>query len=217
MRIPSFTYRSVAGPALAAAAIACTPAASLRPVEPSLQGYASAERKPVRSADLVVLVDTAAKVAREAERLVDNVGGFVERSKATTDGGASLQCRVPAARLGQVMDGVASLGHEERRSVSAADVTEQYADLEARLRTSIALRDRLLHLLGRADGVSDVLTVERELSRVQAEIESMQARIDQLKSQVELSELSLTLHRKRKLGPLSYAGYGIWRGLSKLF
>jgi hypothetical protein len=164
-----------------------------------------------------VLVDTAAKVAREAERLVDDAGGFVEQSNATTDGGASLHCRVPAARLGQVMDGVASLGHEQRRSLSAADVTRQYADLDARLRTSIALRDRLLHLLGRADGVSDVLTVEREVSRVQAEIESMQALIEQLKSQVELAALSVTLHRKHKLGPLSYAGYGIWRGFSKLF
>jgi hypothetical protein len=115
------------------------------------------------------------------------------------------------------MDLVASLGDEERRSSGATDVTDQYADLETRLRNDLALRDRLQELLKRADDVEDVLAIEKELNRLQSEIESIQARFDRLKSQIELSRLSVRLERKRILGPLGYLGYGLWWGLSKLF
>ena len=136
---------------------------------------------------------------------------------ATKESSVWLTCRVPATRLDQIMDSIASLGKEERRSVSATDVTEQYADLETRLRNDLALRERLRQLLNRARGVEDVLAIEKELNRIQSEIETMQARFDHLKSDVELSTLSVTLERKRILGPLGYVGYGLWWTLSKLF
>jgi chromosome segregation ATPase len=115
------------------------------------------------------------------------------------------------------MDAVANLGSEERRSVSAADITEQYADLETRLRNNLALRQRLQQLLERARDVEDVLAIEKELNRIQSEIETMQARFDRLKSKIELSALSITLQRKPILGPLGYVGYGLWWAFSKLF
>lgn len=90
-------------------------------------------------------------------------------------------------------------------------------DDEARLRNSIALRGRLQQLLDRANNVEEALAIEKELARIQAEIESMRARLDRMKSEVELATLSLTLERKRVLGPLSYVGYGMFWALSKLF
>lgn len=98
-----------------------------------------------------------------------------------------------------------------------ADVTEQYSDLDTRLRNNLALRERLQQLLHRASDVEDVLAIEKELSRIQSEIETMQARFDRLKSEVELSALSVNLQRKRILGPLGYAGYGLGWAFSKLF
>lgn len=89
----------------------------------------------VRTAVQVVSVDSIEGTAREVERIVAGVGGFVERANIE-DMKASLQCRVPAARLEQLMDRVSELGGEKRRSVSATDVSEQYTDLEARLRNS---------------------------------------------------------------------------------
>jgi hypothetical protein len=174
-------------------------------------------RKITRSSEQVVTVDSAAKVAADVARFVTEAGGFVERSSDNGHGGAAVRCKVPAPAVEPLMNRVAALGHEERRSLTANDITDQYTDLEARLKSSVAVRDRLEQLLSHTTGLADVLTVERELARVQADIEAMQARLEQLKSQVELAELSITLHRKRQIGPLSYVGVGLWRGLSKLF
>jgi len=177
---------------------------------------ARADRQIVRSGDLVVFVDSPEGALPEVERLIEQAGGLVEGSTAT-ETSIWLRCRVPAAELDRVMDAVAALGSADRRSVSAADVTEQYVDLETRLRNDLALRERLQQLLARASDVEDVLAIEKELNRIQSEIETRQAQLDRLKSDVELSALSVTLQRERILGPLGYVGWGLWWALSKLF
>jgi hypothetical protein len=202
-----------------ATSFGCASAHNANRSESSLQNFAPAptERVVVRSGDLVISVESLDETSLEVERLITESGGFVERSNATQDSNVWLRCRVPASQLDPVMDAISSLGSEKRRSVSAADVTEQYTDLQTRLRNNIALRERLQALLKRASDVEDVLSIERELNRIQSEIESMQARFDRLKSEVELSALSITLQRKQILGPLGYVGYGIWWAFSKLF
>ena len=226
MRRSAAAYRTVVALSAATLALGCLSVEA----EPLAGGYAafalpgialstsaSTDRKIVRSGDLTVSVDFPEKISPEVERLVKQAGGFVERSTSTKDSNVWLHCRVPAPQLDQIMDSVAALGEEERRSVSAADVTEQYADLETRLRNDLALRERLQQLLSRAGDVEDVLAIEKELNRIQSEIETIQARFDRLKSEVELSALSISLQRKQILGPLGYVSYAIWWALSKLF
>jgi hypothetical protein len=188
-----------------------------QPTHVTPQQNSQSTRKIARSSEQVVTVDSAEQVVAHVVRFVNEVGGFVERSSETGRGGAAIRCKVPAPELEPVMNRVAALGHEERRSLSASDVTDQYTDLEARLKSSIAVRDRLEQLLARANGITDVLTVEREIARLQADIEAMGARLEELKTQVRLADLSITLQHKRQLGPISSVAVGFWRGLSKLF
>lgn len=202
----------------AALAVACTATSKHQALEVASRAFdAEAGRMMVRTGDLTVSVGDTADASREVERLVRDAKGYVERSSVTGETSIRLRCRVPAPALDRIMDDVAALGDEERRSLSAADVTEQHSDLATRLRNSVALRDRLRQLLERAEDVDDVLAVEKELTRVQSDVETMQARLDRLESEVELSVLSVTLGRKRILGPLGYvAGAVVWV-VSKLF
>ena len=108
------------------------------------------------------------------------------------------------------------VGKRQRR-ITGTDVTDQYTDLEARLRSSIALRDRLQQLLGRAATLDEVLGLEKQIARLQADIDGLQARLDQLKSQTQLAALSVSLERKRVLGPLAVVARGIGKLASKLF
>jgi hypothetical protein len=185
--------------------------------EPHADRTPAAEKKIIRSSRQTVSVNSTVEATRETERVIRAAGGYVEQSSTGGEGKVWLRCRVPAAKLDGILDTLAALGEEEDRSLSAEDVTEQYADTEARLKTQIALRDRLQQLLDRAKDVNEVLSIERELSRVQTEIESMQSRIDRLKSQVQMSSLHVTLAPRHILGPLGYVGYGIGWAASKLF
>src|SRR5690554_4761159 len=113
--MPTFARRS--GPLLIVTtfAIACAGAKTTRPATSPTPAQVTVDRMIVRTAVQVVSVDSIEGTAREVERIVAGVGGFVERANIE-DMKASLQCRVPAARLEQLMDRVSELGGEKRRS-----------------------------------------------------------------------------------------------------
>ncbi|MEM7729488.1 MAG: DUF4349 domain-containing protein [Pseudomonadota bacterium] len=86
----------------------------------------------------------------------------------------------------------ASDGRITDSSVSAEDLTRQIIDADARLTAQTALRERLLTLLETRDAkLQDLLSVERELARVQAQIESATALLKNLRQRVSMSVLDL--------------------------
>jgi hypothetical protein len=106
---------------------------------------------------------------------------------------AYVTVRVPSDRLAGLEIAVAKLGHVLTQSASSSDVTEQAIDMEARLKNLRAEEARLRSLFSRTDDVSDLLEVERELSRVRGEIEAMEAQLTYLERQAARATLTVTL------------------------
>lgn len=79
------------------------------------------------------------------------------------------------------------------RSVSGSDVTEEFVDLEARLRNLEATRDRLLDMLNKATRVQDALDVNLALSDVQGQIEQIQGRMRFLSESAAMSTINVSL------------------------
>lgn len=175
------------------------------------------DRMLIWNASLSLDVADVTEAAAEAARIVEASGGYVERKRDTDDDSASLDLRVPADAFKSTVGSLEALGKVTYRSVSAEDVTEEYVDVEARLKNKKALRDRLTELLDKAVDVEDILALETELNRVQSDIDSMEARIKSLKGQVDLATIHLSLDRKRILGPVGYLLKGVWWGFEKLF
>jgi hypothetical protein len=177
----------------------------------------------VRSASLAVEVESVPAAAARAEAIVTAAGGELSASSLGKDGPAHLSLRVPAASLAPVLDQLAALGKELRRSVSTQDVTEGVRDLEAELANARALRDRLRALLARAEGVKDVLAVETELARIQTRIDTLEGRLAATRRDVALSAVELELSPdpavkpRRILGPLGLLWVGTTWVIEKLF
>jgi hypothetical protein len=174
-------------------------------------------RAVIRSASIRVSVRDPDSAASQVVLLVEGRGGYVEHSRTTRARGASLQIRVPSDQLSATLDEIAALGTEEQRETTARDVTEQLADLEAALANNRALRDRLRLLLERAGTVEEVLKVEAQLTRLQTEIDRQEGRVKRLRSEVDLSSVSVSLERRRILGPLGYVVKGVGWVVKKLF
>lgn len=187
-------------------------------------GYATgtmAEVQPDRmlvwKAYLSIQVWSVSNAVAEATTLVENQGGFIERRSDNEDQSASITLRIPAKTFKTAVTGLETLGTVTYRNIDGKDVTEQYIDVEARLKNKIVLRDRLQQLLEKAVDVKDVLSIEAELNRVQGDIDSMEGRIKALKGQVDYATISLSLTRKPILGPLGYLFEGLFWGVEKLF
>jgi predicted small secreted protein len=165
-------------------------------------GQGSIVRLLVRRASMLLEVDDPELTSRRITAMTASLGGYVERSRESSGGGVHITVRVPATTLEAAMDSVALLGKVERRQISADDVTEQVLDLEGLVATRRAIRDRLRQLLDRAQSIQDVITVERELARVQGELDGLERRLAYLRGSSSMAELSVEARKERILGPI---------------
>ena len=183
-------------------------------VDPSSQ---SVPRQLIRRGGVDVTVDQVNDARLRFERAIAALNAQVATLHLAQDKRANYVVRVPPDKLEALMDSAAALGKPGRRNVSAEDVTDRVVDSEARLSVLRASRDRLKQLIERSASVSDVVTVERELARVQSELESLEARLNALRGAVALSELTVSIERRVVLGPLALIAQGIGSVIEKLF
>jgi uncharacterized protein DUF4349/putative zinc finger protein len=107
--------------------------------------------------------------------------------------------RIPAAELSSAVADLKTLGRVENESQSGEEVTQQHADLVARLKNSRETEQRLQVILTQRTGkIKDVLEVEREIARVRGEIEAMEAEQKNLEHRVEFASVNLQLTEEYK-------------------
>ena len=125
--------------------------------------------------------------------------------------------RIPAPELAGAIGDLKSLGRVENETQGGEEVSQQHADLVARLKNSRETERRLQAILTERTGkISDVLAVEQEIARVRLEIEQMEAQQKSLEHRVDFATVNLNLNEEYKanlvLPPLS-AGTRLHNGL----
>ncbi len=153
----------------------------------------------IRTGNASIEVDSLEPAMVGLRRLAERVGGFVANTSVQSGRDqlrqATLEIKVPAARFGELTDGLQPLGRVEYVNVAAEDVGEEFIDLTARASNSRKLETRLIELLATRTGrLQDVLSVERELARVREEIERLDGRLRYLRNRTALSTLTVNLH-----------------------
>lgn len=179
-------------------------------------GNVPSDRAIVQRAGLRLVTDSLRRVHRTADSLSVAWGGYVGDAELR-EKRLRMSLRVPGDSLNPALDRLSGLGRATHRTVRREDVTEQVVDVEARLGTLRAVRERLRAYLQRADAMADLVQVERELGRVQGEIDLLEARQRALSSRVELAQIDLEAERPRVLGPLGWLVTGIATVVEKLF
>ena len=195
-------------------------AASARPVEavgqeakkPEFQDRAASGPLIIRNASLSLIVRDYETGRAELERIAREVTGFIGSLAASGARGAApslhATLRVPASRLDETLAALKRLGSVQHERQSSDDVTQQSADLDARLANARASEARLGDILKNRTGrLSDVLDVEREIARVRGEIEQMEAQRKNMDGRIAYAtvEIEMTTERKAEAvaGPMS--------------
>ena len=156
----------------------------------------TADRQVISSASVAVEVEDVQAATAEVRLIAEGSGGFVEQ--LSSSGGperqrATMTVRVPQDQFFSALERIELLGSVQSQNLGSEDVSEQFIDLEARLKSSLREEQSLLSLLERTDTVSEVLTIERELSRVRSDIERFQGRLNFLERRVDLATISVSL------------------------
>lgn len=177
------------------------------------------DRKVIRQASLQLHASDTRATFDEIVRLTESVGGFVANANVFPFEGedaqpdVSMTLRIPADQLTSVMTTIkGSVDEVVAESQSAEDVTEQFVDLEARLRNLEALEVELRALLEdvrqqpNADPVK-LLTVFNELSLVRGQIEQIQGQINYLSDLTAMATLDVQVSQTPIDVPIVASGW----------
>jgi hypothetical protein len=154
------------------------------------------DRKIIRTATLSVSVDAVSEKFEEVSNIALGAGGFVSSSSFGNRGDsqtASVTIRVPADQYDATLRRLRDLGDVKEEGSNANDVTEQFTDLESRLRNLQASEQRYLEFLDRAANITEVLTVQDRINATRAEIEQIQGRMQLLTNQSDLATITVHL------------------------
>ena len=165
------------------------------PAAKSSPGEIAAMRAPllVYTAQLTVAVFEVAASLSEVEGLGRELGGFLARRDDN-----SITIRIPSARFDEAVKRLEKVGDILHRNVAAEDVTEEFHDLEVRLRSAHAVQARLTELLAKATKVEESVMIERELARVTGEIDRVEGRMKFLRDRAAFSTITVTFASKAK-------------------
>jgi len=150
----------------------------------------AAERLLIYTASLRLAVLDMEASLTAAQKCAEEAGGYLAEMTSN-----SITLRVPAKQFHAVMDRLKALGRLLDKNIKVEDITDEYVDLQLRLRNAEALRDRLEGILKEAKVVKDALEVEKELARVRREIERIKGRLTVLGKQVAYSTIEVHFER----------------------
>ena len=200
-------------------------------VQPATAPGAKSESKPTVSIDGVAAAKPSRKVIRNAEMTLDatdvplaeqkitglaeQLGGYTVSSErhqvSEGEGETSLTIdvtvRVPAEKFQEFLTrSRAVAARVSSETTSGQDVTEEFIDLEARIRTERALEAQYLEILKDAKSVKDALEVHAHLAEVREQIEKADGRHRFLENQTQLSTVKFSI---RKFVPeIRTSGFG---------
>jgi hypothetical protein len=143
--------------------------------------------------ELRVKRDTFGASVDEVMLLARRFGGSVQ-STAIDDSGegrGTVIVRVPSDRFEDTLTELRDIGRIESQYVDTQDVTDEFVDLEARIRNARTAERVLLNLMDEASTIADTIRVQNQLERVQENIERMRGRLRVLEDQTSFSTLAV--------------------------
>ena len=175
------------------------------------------ERMIVRNGEMSLVVEDVVDARDEIAELAARFDGYVVSSRVSgeeQDMRGYISIRVPDGKFDQALAELRELAvRVESESTDSQDVTEEYVDLNSRLKNAEATENQYLTLLERATDVKDILSIYESLSRVRSEIEQIKGRMQYLERISAMSLITVRLEPEATAKPLVRAGWSAMEAL----
>jgi len=168
--------------------------------------------KIIKTGNLRFETTNLEQTANQVIDAVKKYNALVQADTQSNDGGSlgrSIVVRI-APQYFEAFVAAISKGvkHFDRKDLTADDVTEEYVDVEARIKAKQVLENRYFELLKKANKVSEMLEIEKELATIREEIESQQGRLKYLQNRVAQSTITIEFYKKEAVEVTGTESYG---------
>ncbi len=164
------------------------------------------DRMIIHQANMEVRVKSLDKAQQNIEKKVKEYGGYIVESNEYRDENELMSghiiVRVPEKQFQAFLnDAEAEAADVLSRNVSGQDVTEEYVDLESRLKSKRAVEERLLGFMKEAQKTEDLLKISSDLAKVQEEIEILVGKVKYLENQTDFSTVEISMQESKVVVP----------------
>jgi hypothetical protein len=153
------------------------------------------ERLVIQESNLSLLVKNVVEVRKNILDYTKTSGGYMVSSSVSNPQDAptaTVIIRIPSDKLDAALDYFHSLSVKVvSENLSGRDVTDQYVDIDARLKTLRSTKERFESILAQAVEIKDITNLTREILSVQRQIDSLIGQQESLKQNASLSKLTI--------------------------
>lgn len=172
------------------------------------------DRKITKTGDINFETKDIVKTKSAIQKQVKALKGYIESDEISTYDerkSNTLTIRIPSSSFDTLINNVAEQATKiDSREVRLSDVTEEYIDLDKRLKTKKELEVRYIQLLQKATKVEEILKIEEQMGKLREDIESTEGRFRYLNGQVDYSTLNVTFYE-------SNPDYNFWNRIGNGF
>ncbi len=164
-------------------------------------------RKIIYTATVEVVVKDVEQSRVDVERIVvDEAKGYIAKSDLTGQVGtkrtATWTLKVPVEKFQQVVTALAALGKVTKNSSDSQDVTEEYVDLQARIKNLKVEEETLNKFLKESvNSVEAYLKTREQIKTVRGEIERAVGRLKFLATMSAMSSITFTAREEQAYDP----------------
>lgn len=160
------------------------------------------KKKIIKDGSIGLRVTDLSKAKLRIDTLIKHFGGYYSNENFTNSSWESsyvLKIRVPNDHFEQLILSIENgRGEVQYKEIDARDVTDQFVDLEIRLRNKRNYLEQYNVLLKKANKIKDILEIQEKIRGLEEEIESSVGRLKYLNDQVDYSTLNLTISKHKE-------------------
>lgn len=181
------------------------------------------ERMVIFNAEMNLRVKNFEKARNALEQKAKSYNGYIVQSSSNRYDGeqqsGTMTFRIPQEHFQSFLSDAEGLSVQVyNRQVSGQDVTEEYVDLESRLKSKRAVEARLLEFMKEAQKTEDLLKISSDLANVQEDIEQIAGRKKFLENQSALSTVTITLEENEvPVSKIDNENLNTWQKIKKQF
>jgi hypothetical protein len=167
--------------------------------------------KIIKEAYLVIDIEDYDRTFNEIVSFVQLNKGYIENASTTYYSNlkgseyeerlkhGNIRIRIPQDKFDVVLSELRNKGVIKNENFSERNITEQYYDVENKVKNLKIQEERLREILKEAKNVDEILRVENELRRIRTEIDSNTTVIKAWDSMVNMSIVNVSLREVKRL------------------
>jgi hypothetical protein len=157
------------------------------------------ERKLIKEGSVDFETDNLSTARKNIFEAVRKYKGYVSSDrefKSTDRISNTVIIRVPSEDFDNLLkDAIRGVDRIDSKEINVIDITEEFLDIHARLKTKKQLENRFLELLKQAKNVTEIVEIEKQIGQLRSDIESIEGRLNYIQDRVSLSTLTITFYQ----------------------